>query len=373
MDPSNAISLAKDVFNIITFIIRVARQDTLEMREWVEAIAALQFQLVRAEDSLTVVQDWELFMNIDSAAGRAVAQRANKVRLHERVNELHNELESLQKLFKQSQLDLDNTTRWDLIIIRINVFAKERKVMPLQERRTGLRRLVKHLDRAMVSVRDSYIQLRDSSNHIPIATTECVAAHLKQAFKDSPFCLQFHPTGHFGDDLLEFMSSRSALPELKEILAKCGQDWVELQLRADDNADIDGLHRVEKLHQSLVSRLYQVLEEWQTSFPDLTKEVAKDALAAKRELMEWFVTSCRRYLALTVAIGGRVSEGKSSLLNAILGRTILPTDSEFDRHAFLMGRELMYRRGGRNGSALLHPTCPKSNYPRTPSPICGAL
>lgn len=364
MDPSGAISLAKNVFQITTFIIRFAKRDTLEMREWVDAIAALEFQLVRAEDSLTAVQEWESFMSNGSVAGRAVAKGADKVRLHERVNALHNHIESLQKLFKQSKLDFDNTTHMDYIILHINIFAKERKVMPLDEGHQRLARLVKHLDRAVASLRDSYIH--DSSIHIPTAPADClrsVAADLKQAFNVSPFCLQFHPTGHLADDLLELLSSQSAFPNLKEILTIYGRDWVDSQLRAAANANINALEKIEKCHRSLISRLYQVLEEWQSSFPDLTDEVEKVAVVAKKELMEWYVTSCRQYLAVTVAIGGRTSEGKSSLLNAVLGRKILPTDSEFDRYSFLMRGELMYRRGGRNSSTLLHPTCPKTKYP----------
>ena len=377
MDPSGAISLAKDLFTTLIFIIRLARRDTKEMHEWVDAVAALEFYLVRAEDTLTVVQDWEPVMHsIDSFAGQAVARQADKVRLHERVNELHSHIESIQKLFKESRLDFDNTTRWDLIYLRLNVFAKERKVMPLEEMRVRLARLVKHLDCAMTSVRDAFFRLRDSPIPFPNDPTErfrSVAADVKQAFNESPFCLQLHPTGHLADELLELMSSQSALSELRAVLTICGRDWVDRQLRAAENADIDGLERVEKSHRNLVSRLYQVLDEWKSSFPDLTNEVEQEAQEAKRNLMEWYVTSCRRYLALTVAIGGRVSEGKSSLLNAILGRTILPTDSELDRYSFLMGRYLMYCRGGRNGSTLLHPPCRKTRYPRTYAPIFGAL
>jgi hypothetical protein len=337
VDPASAISLAKDVSKIITFIIRLARRDTLEMRQWVDAFAALQFQLIRAEDALTVVQDWVPFMSTDSIASQAAAQKADEVGLDERVKELRDHIASLEDFVKQAQRDLDNITRRDLIVLHINTFAKERKIEPLDEGRKKLAHLVKHLDRKMEVVKYSYICLGFGVVHSPIAFDDSLrsaAADLKQAFHDSPFCLQFHPTGHLAEDLLGLMSSQSALPELKGIFTKCGQEWVDLELRADDNASKDKLERVEKSHQHLVSRLYQVLEEWQTSFPDLTEPVERVALVAKEKLMEWFVVSCRRYLALTLAIGGRVTEGKSSLLNAILGRRILPTDSEFDGNSF---------------------------------------
>jgi len=342
MEPSTAISLAKDVFKITEFVIRLAKRDTVEMHELVDAIVALSFQLTRAQDSLSVVRDcWVPFMKTDGAAGQAAARKAIEVGMNERVKELHDHIASLKELFEQAQLDSDDISRRDLIILRISSFAKERKIRPLDEGRHTLAYLVKRLDLGMKSVRDSYMRLRDSVTHSPIVFTErldSVATYLEKGFYDAPFRLQFHPSSHLAADLLRLMASQSALAELEGTLTKCGQRWVACELAAPENAGVDMLERVEKSHRNLVSRLYEALEEWQTSFPDLTKPVEKEALVAKEKLIEWFVASCRRYLALTLAIGGRVSEGKSSLLNAILGKKILPTDSEFDRYFFLLGR-----------------------------------
>lgn len=340
VDPTSVISGIKYLHDLTIFLIRLARQDTLEMREWVEAIAALSFQLPRAKDTLALVQDWVVFMNGDGVASRALRQKADEVRLDERMKKLRDHIASLEDLFKQAQLDSDNTTRRDLIILRINIFAKERKVEPLVDGRRKLVHLVKDLDQGIMFIRDSYNRLPASVDHSPPPFDERLRSartELRRAFKDSPFCLQFHPTGHLAEELLGLMSPQCALPELEEIFTTCGQKWVESELLADATT-VDRLERVEKCHRNLVSRLHQVLEEWQTSFPDLTGPVEALAQAAKEKLVEWFVVSCRRYLALTLAIGGRISEGKSSLLNAILGKKILPTDSEFYKYSFLMGR-----------------------------------
>lgn len=341
VDPAGAISIAKDVYNIIIFLVRLAKRDTLEMREWVDAIAALSFQLTRAEETLGLVQDWGKFMKTDSAASRAARQKADELRpsLDERIKSLYDHITSLEDLFKQAQLDSDNTTLLGLIHLRIDIFAKEHKVVPLVEGRRTLAHLVKHLDRGIMAIRDSYDRVSASVVHssttfddrLCSATTE-----LRLAFEASPFCLQFHPTGYLAEVLLGLMSSPRALPGLKETFTKFGKEWVDSELVAV--ATVDRLERVEKCHRNLVSRLHQVLEEWQTNFPDLTESVGKLALDTKNNLVEWFVVSCRRYLALTLAIGGRVSEGKSSLLNAILGKKILPTDSEFYKYPLSMGR-----------------------------------
>jgi len=377
VDPSSAITLAKHVYKLTEFAIRIARRDTVEMREWLDAMAALRYQLAQAQDSLSVVQDsLEPFMNTDGVAGQAAAKKAFEVGMKERVKDLHDHIASLGALFGQAQLDCDGTTRWDLIILSINAFAKERKIVPLDEGRHKLDHLVKHLDQGMKAVRDSYMRLGHSMAHSPIFfndNLDSAATYLEKGFYDSPFCIQFHPTAHLAGSLLELMSSHATLPRLEGILTECGRNWVDLELAAAHNESIDTLERVERSHQQLVWRLCNALEKWQTSFPDLTKLVESEAVEAKEILMEWFGTSSRRYLALTLAIGGRVSEGKSSLLNAIIGKKILPTNSEFDGYFFSMGRGLMYRRGCGNGRTVLYPACPRTTYARTRASVYGPL
>jgi hypothetical protein len=345
VDPAGPISLAKDLFKIAEFVIRLARRDTIAMRELLDATVALSFQLTRAQDSLSVVQDCLVpFMNTDGPAGQAAAQKAVEVGMKKRVEDMYDHIASLKELFEQAKLDSDDITRWDLVILCIDPFAKERKIGPLDTGRRMLAHLVKHLDLGMESVRDSYMRLRDSVTHSPIVFTEhmdSAATYLEKGFNEKPFRLQFHPTGHLAGNLLRSMSSQSALIDLGATLTTCGQTWVDCELAAPENTGTDMLERVEKSHRNLVAHLDKALEDWQTSFPDLTKPVEIEALVAKEKLTEWFVASSRRYLGLTLAIGGRVSEGKSSLLNAILGRKILPTDSEFDSYSLSVHRELM--------------------------------
>ena len=332
IDPSAAIALAKDIFNITELVIRIAKRDTPEMLELRDAISALSFQIIRAQDSLTIVQDCLLpFMKTDGAAGQAAAQVATKMGMNERVQELHDHIASLKTLFENAKLESEEITRWDLIILHINPFAKERKVGPLDDGRRRLTELIERVDLGMKAVGESYMRLNDSVTHSPIVFSErldSTTTQLERAFYDKPFRLQFHPTGHLAEDLLELMTSQSAFTELQATMIRCGQRWVDCELVAPENEEVDMLERVEKSHRTLVSCLHNALEEWEANFNDLAKPAQAEAQRVKEKLVEWFVASCRRYLALTLAIGGRVSEGKSSLLNAIMGQQLLPTDSE---------------------------------------------
>ena len=332
MDPSAAIALAKDVFNITELIIRIARQDMPEMRELRDAIGALSFQIIRAQDSLAIVQDCLLpFMKTDGVAGRAAAQAATEMGMSERVRALHDHIASLKALFEDAQLESKEITRWDLIILHINPFAKERKVGPLDNGRRRLTELIESVNLGMKAVRESYMRLNDNVTHSPIMFSErldSTTAQLERAFYDRPFRLEFHPTGHVAEDLFKLMTFQSAFTELQATMIRCGQRWVDCELVAPENEGVDMLERVEKSHRTLVSRLHNALEEWEANFNDLAKPAQEEAQRVKEKLVEWFVASCRRYLALTLAIGGRMSEGKSSLLNAIIGQQLLPTDSE---------------------------------------------
>jgi len=333
MDPASAISLANKVLGTIEFLVRVAKRETVERRKLLEAINALGLQLKQAKDSLSVVQHALLpFMQTDSVAGQAAAQMAVKVGMNERVRQLHDHIASLQELFEQEQLHADDMKRADLILYRVHFFALEHTIDPVEKGRSTLVHLVKLLDLGMLSVRDSYNRLHDRVIHSPIAFTnslDSAVTYLEKGFYDSPFCLQFRATGHLEGQLLQLISTQSALPRIEEILTRCGQTWVDRQLAAAQGPDVDALESVEVCHQNLVSDLHCALQKWQTSFPHLDKLVKEEALDTGKKLMEWFSVSRRRYRALTLAIGGRVSEGKSSLLNAILGKNILPTDSEF--------------------------------------------
>jgi hypothetical protein len=368
VDPASAITLIKEVYKTTELLIRLVKRDTVERRKLLDAINALRLQLKQAEDSLSVVQDALLpFMQTDGVAGQAAAQMAVKVGMNGRVKQLHDHIASLKKLFEQEQLNADEMTRWDLLDLHVKFFALERKIGPLEEGRGTLAHLVKLLDLGMLAVRDSYNRLHDRVIYSPIVlegTLDSAVTYLEDDFYKSPFCLQFHPTGHLEGQLLRLISTQSALSKIEGILTKCGEHWVDRQLAAVQGPDRDALEGVELCHQNLVSDLYCALEKWQTSFPHLSHLVGDEALDAKKELMEWFSVSFRRYRAHTLAIGGRVSEGKSSLLNVILGKKILPTDSEFDGYLCLVGRELMYCMDGRDNSALLYPTCPRARYPR---------
>jgi Eukaryotic translation initiation factor 4G1 len=160
MDPSSTISLAKDGFNVAEFVIRLARRDTPEMREFVDAIIALSFQITRAQDSLAIVQDYLMpFIKTDGPAGQAAAQRAVEIGMNERVQELHDHIASLKALFEEAQRDMN---RWDLTTSHIGPFAKERRVGSLDDGRRKLVHLIERLDLGVKAIRESYIHLSDS-------------------------------------------------------------------------------------------------------------------------------------------------------------------------------------------------------------------
>jgi len=333
LDPAaSAIAIAKDIFAIIEFAIRIAKRDTPQMRELVDATVVLGFQLTRAQDSLTTVRDCLMpFMKTDGVAGQAAAQMATDMQMNKRVQVLHDHISSLKSLLETAQLELEDYSRWDLVLLGITPGAKDRKVTPLDDGRRKLAHLTECVDQGMKAVRETYMSLSDRVTHNPIVFNELLGStttSVEKDFFDKPFRLQLHPTSHLAGDLLQLLSSKPALDDLQSMLTRCGQAWVTCELNALANKGVDGLERVEKSHRTLVSCLHDALEEWGTGFEDLTEGVEEEALVVKEKLVEWFVTSCRRYLALTLAIGGRVSEGKSSLLNAIIGQKLLPTDSE---------------------------------------------
>ena len=357
VDPISAIGLVgasigitKELVKAIDLIIGCLKRNTPAATLWHSSLTGLKTQITHAQDQLRLVKNEVEPMRVKQGSG---ADAANKMR-HELgfdklIQELALQLKASENVFLTATNKFEKQGRFDLALLEALDTSVRALTTPIDSHCQDLKTIRWRVHEARQSIVDAFILNCNDSTGGRFPSLESLGVirdELANRFLwPDPFCKKFETEDALASGLLLCNKSDLTLKALRKSIQEMGIHWVHAvrtianrhyeEAYGDREAATHGGQRrvsaVDVLEECRDKILVQLKSVFKAIIEDGTSFTRNDHLIATRgrcTLDEWSSICVAADSGIVVAIGGKMSAGKSSILNAMLGQSILPTASK---------------------------------------------
>lgn len=332
---ATSIGLTTTFLSGIDLIIGVCTKNTPASTLWLSVLLDLRLEVVHARDQLQHVQGEIDPMRVKQGPGADAANLKRKeVKLDELLLQLANQLKESESLFSSATDDYNQSGFFNQLHLATFGTQARKVVGPIQERVGELKAIRKRVHSARETIINTFVLhcYNHAGNRFPtLESLGGIRDQLAISFLwPEPFCHKLDTEGRLTSGLLRCNTSDVTLKELHDRIQKMAVNWVhEVRQGAKEAESTSPNTTLDVLEKCQIKMLTQLDEGIFCPIID------NDPLTTHRTIaihglctvQDWNSILLGGGGGIVIALGGKMSSGKSSIINAMLGRSLLPTGS----------------------------------------------
>lgn len=326
---STAIGLVKHFINAIDLIVGASTANTPTADLWKKSLGELQMELINAKDQLDCVVAEIEPMRVKTGPGPDAYNRKRKeVDFDGRLLELVNQLKVSEEQFRNATDEFNQNGFFNWVLLE-TLGTRAREVLaPTQRHTRELNRTRRRVLNAYKAITRAFLDPSETHSGAQSPTPESLGGmpdRLALHFVSTDlFCYKMDAEDSLASGLLVCNSSRLTLHELRDQILGMGVHWVRGASWKPENLNSARLDVLENCQRVMLAQLVKgpFDEILQSSSFSIDRAVAMDGLYIVKE---WISALVGGGGDVMIALSGKVNAGKSSLINAMIGRPLLPT------------------------------------------------
>lgn len=338
---SACIGITTNLIKAIDFARGCCTKNTPAAALWVELLSRLKTEISNAQVQLRVAEDEVEPMRFRRGSGAAAANRMRQgVKFDDLIEELATQLKASEKIFLTATNEFKERGIFNWALLEAFDTKARESTAPMKDHCQEIKRLRGRIHEARQSIINAFLlNVHDSSGgQFPAPESlGTIRDKLAHGFLwDDPFCQKIDPEDESASGLLMCNKTDLDLKELRRSIEDMGQNWVRLRdaaNRADGDAANNGDQRRTSTTDVLEGCQNRILVNLHGVFnaiinvnggPPFTPDDFNIATRGRCALNEWSSICVAAERGIVIALGGKVSAGKSSIINALLGQSLLP-------------------------------------------------
>ena len=346
------IPFTKELINAIDVDIGCLTKNTPSAALWFELLSGLKTEITHAQDQLHLVKDEVEPMRVKQGSGADAANHKRQdVKFDELIQELVLQLQASENVFLTAINQFKHQGRFDWALLEAFDGRTNDSTVPMKSHCEELKRIRWRVHEARQSILDAFIFNCHGSTGRQYRTRESfgdIRDKLAHGFLwPDPFCKKIDTENVLASELLLCNKDIHDLEALQKRIQELGFYWVhavdhDTANRHSEKRYVDGDAAIncDQRHISTAT----MLEECRDKILVQLKSVFK-AITTNRALFtpQDYANAWRGLKMLTdrssicvaeeeggvvIALGGKTGAGKSSIINAIVGQSLLPTGSK---------------------------------------------
>jgi len=344
----NCIARTKELLQAIDLVIGCYTGNTPVADLWHELLSGLRTEIFFAESQLCSAK--YVLEQRRGPGADAANRRRQELKFDKLIEELIHQIKASEDAFLTATNQFKDQGVFGWALLEAAGTKARNAVAPVKSHSEELTRIRWRVNDARESIMNAFILNSHDSTGSQFPTLESLGnirdelAH--QFLRPDPFCKKFETEDDLASGLLLCNRDDLTLEALQRRIQQTGHHWVQqvgqdAANRHDENCWVDGdaASTCDQDHTSTVAVLEEcrdkILVQLKGVFKAITNVGApftrKDyntATRGKCTLEEWSWICLAADGGIVIALGGKMSAGKSSILNAMLGQPLLPTASK---------------------------------------------
>ena len=338
------LALAKDIINAIDLVIGIFTKDTPAIAMWRDLLTELKTQITHAQYQLRLVKDEVEPMRVMQGSGADAAnQKRQDLEFDELIQKLTLQLQASENVFLTATNKFKEQGRFDLALLEALGTRVRVLTAPIESHCKELKAIRWRVHEARQNIINAFI-LHTGGEFPSLESLGVIRDELATKFLwPDPFCKIFETEDALAPGLLLCNESDRSLKALRESIQEMGLHWVHAVRAANRHCEEEAADRDAATHGgqrriNVVDVLEECRDKILVQLQGVFKAIMKggtpftrnDRLIAARgqyALDEWSSVCVAADRGIVIAVGGKMSAGKSSILNAMLGQSLLPTAS----------------------------------------------
>lgn len=384
-----SIAVTKEIITVIDLVIGCCTKNTPAAALWLSLLTGLRIEIIHAQDQLRLVKDEVEPLRVKQGSGADAAnQKREKVQLDELIQALARQLKASEEELLTATNKFKQQGRFDLAMLEALGTKVRESTASIEIHRQELQTTRLRVHEARQSIINAFLLNCHDSQFPPHSSLEVINDLAKGFLWPKPFCRTIKPEEPVASGLLLCNESDPTLEELRKTIHKMGRDWVHEVRAAAANrheghyADRDAATHHGQRRINAVDVLEEcrdiILVQLQSVFKAIIKDGApftpthsQIAVRGQYALDEWSSICVAAERGIVIAVGGKMNAGKSSILNAMLGQSLLPTASKCTHYLFCGCYSLCSAtRAGLHSSSMSPASCAWSDRAKSVNTVC---
>lgn len=332
-----SISLITNLLKAIDLVIGACTKNTPTAALWWASLSKLHIELTHARDQLNLVKGEIEPMRVKLGPGADAARlKRRELGFDELMLELANQLKASERVFRDAtnKFKKNGFFNWALLE-SLDTQARE-AVAPISLHTQELKKIRWRVHNARNAITRAFLDHLFNTAGDRFPTLESLGGIRDQLalnfLSPEPFCHKVDAEDSLSSGLLMCNRSDSTLQGLHDRIQEMGVHWVRRAPREAENPnsespipilDLDVLEDCQRLMLAQLDKgIFDAIIDNGSLVTDRTR-----AIRGRCIVQEWRKILLGGGGGVMIALGGKMSAGKSSIINAMIGRPLLPTAS----------------------------------------------
>jgi len=329
----SSIAFTKDFIKAIDLITGASTNNTPTAATWETLLSELKMELVLTQDELNFINVQIEPMRVKQDTGADAARRKRKeISFDELLVELGKRLEASQEQFRNATDKFNKNGFFDWVLLESLHTQARVAIAPIQHHIQELKEIRLRVHRAQDVIIHAFLAAcyNHGGDRFPKRLGGIRDQLAIQFIKPEPFFHKPDAKGSPDSGLLECNMSDATLKELHGRIQETGEHWVRAvrleTLNSESKTPITALDVLEKCQEIMLAQLDKgIFDAIINSGPLFTTNDRMGAIRGRCTVRDWRTILLGGGGGIMIALGGMMSAGKSSIINAMLGRPLLPT------------------------------------------------
>ena len=327
-----SLALTKEVIKVIDLIIGACTKNTPTAALWLGQLFKLKTELIHARDQLKLVRAEIEPMRVKQGPGADAANLKRKeIAFDELLQKLANQLKTSQGEFRNATDKFKKNGFFSWVRLEALDTQARNAVAPISLHTKKLKKIRWRVHEARNVIIHAFLAHCYNTAGDRFPTLESLGGirdQLAHAF--TSFCHHVDAKDSLTAGLLACNRSDSTFLQLHDRIQGMGVHWVRQTPREAESPNsispIPTLDMLERCQQTILDQLYKGIFDVIIDGKSLSTNRSM-AIRGQCAVEDWHTVMLGGGGGVLIALGGKVSAGKSSIINAMIGRPLLPTAS----------------------------------------------
>lgn len=335
---ATSIALTKTLVQTIDLIIGCCTQNTPVAVLWLDLLSELRTEVIRAQSELDFAKD--VVGQVRGSGANAANLKRVEVGFDKLIQDLALQLQASEGAILAATTEFKDQGVFDWALLETAGTKARDAVAPIKSHCEKLNRIRGRAHDARERVMNAFLLNRHDSTGGQFPTLESLG-NIREELADEflfpdPFCKRFETEDIHASGLLLCNKTDRSLEELRKKIQEMGLHWVHKVPHDASKRDASGncdqrrtstLDVLEACQDKVLVQLKGVFKAIITNRALFATEDYPIAMRGQCALAIWSSICVAAEGGIVIAIGGKMSAGKSSIINAMLGQSLLPTAS----------------------------------------------